>query len=101
MYIDTLLAVLTIAIYFSQVAQIALLLADKAFVKALFEYFDYIDVFLPEVTTELSWYTNINDHAINLEDDKQLYYKPIYSLGLIKPETLKIYIKANLKNGFI
>lgn len=35
---------------------------------------------------------NINDHKINLELDKYLFYRLIYNLKLIKLETLKIYI---------
>ncbi len=43
----------------------------------------------------------INSHAIKLVDDRQLPYSSIYSLGLVKLETLKTYIKNNLPNGFI
>ena len=40
-------------------------------------------------------------YIINLEEDKQLLFDPIYSLELIELETLKIYIKTNLVNSFI
>lgn len=43
----------------------------------------------------------MNKYIIELVEDKQLLYKPIYSLGLIKLETLKIYIKIYFKTGFI
>ena len=43
----------------------------------------------------------MNEHAIKLEEDKQPLFRPIYSLKLVKLETLKIYIKTNLSNGFI
>ena len=43
----------------------------------------------------------MNEHAIKLEEDKQLPFRPIYSLGLVELETLKTYIKNNLANGFI
>ena len=45
--------------------------------------------------------TGINEHAIKQEEDKQSLFKLIYSLGLIKLETLKTYIKTNLANSFI
>lgn len=44
---------------------------------------------------------DINKHAINLKPFKQPPYRSIYSLGLVKLETVMIYIKANLANGFI
>ena len=43
----------------------------------------------------------MNNYAIKLEKDKQPFFSPIYSLGLIKLKTLKTYIKTNLINGFI
>lgn len=46
-------------------------------------------------------YTKINTYAIDLEEDKQPLYRPIYSLRPIKLETLKTYIKTNLANSFI
>lgn len=49
----------------------------------------------------LSKYSNINKYLIDLEPDKQLFYKSIYSLGPVKLETLKTYFKINLTNGFI
>ena len=44
--------------------------------------------------------TELNEHAIDLEDGKQPLYKPIYSLRLIELETLKTYIETHLKTGF-
>ena len=43
----------------------------------------------------------IKVYAIELEDDKQPPYGPIYSLGPIELKTLKTYIKINLANNFI
>ena len=45
--------------------------------------------------------TELNEHAINLEDGKQPSYGQIYSLGLVELETLKTYIKTHMKTGFI
>ena len=45
--------------------------------------------------------TSINNHAIELQDDKQPPYGPIYSLGPVELKILKTYIKTYLKTGFI
>ena len=45
--------------------------------------------------------TKLNEHFINLENGKQPLHGPIYSLGSVKLETLKIYIETHLKTGFI
>lgn len=50
---------------------------------------------------KISDYTKINNDAINLKKGKQLFFQFFYSLDLIKLETLKIYIKTNITNGFI
>ena len=49
----------------------------------------------------LSEYTEINTHAINLEEDMQPPYELIYIPGPMELETLKTYIKTSLVNGFI
>ena len=54
-----------------------------------------------EYIAELLENTGINKHAIELEEGKQLPFRPIYSLGLVELETLKTYIETNLTNGFI
>ena len=43
----------------------------------------------------------MNEHAIKLEEGKQPFFGPIYSLEPVELETLKIYIKTNLANNFI
>ena len=85
----------------SRTAQIASLIADEAPVTVPAEYSDFADVFLPESAAELPEHTGINDHPIELIDDRQPPYGPIYSLGPVELETLKTYIEANLANGFI
>lgn len=45
--------------------------------------------------------TNFNKYAIKLENDKQLLYRQIYSLGPIELKILKAYIETNLTTGFI
>ena len=80
-------------------AQIALLLTKKITVPA--KYLDFADVFSKKSAEVLPKYTGINKHAIELEDDKQLLYGPIYSLGLVELKTWKTYIENKLANGFI
>ena len=82
-------------------AQIAALVANEAPTSIPTEYSDFADVFSPELASELPEHTGINDHAIELVDDRQPPYGPIYSLGPVELETLKTYIETNLKNGFI
>ena len=65
------------------------------------EYFNFSDVFSSDSAAELLEHTRINDHPINLLDNKQPFYSSIYNLGQVELEMLKIYIKANLANGFI
>ena len=43
----------------------------------------------------------MNNYNIKIKKDKQLFYRLIYSLKLIKLKILKIYIKINLINRFI
>ena len=86
-------------IYQDRAAQIASLLAKK--VRIPDEYSDFADVFSEKKALVLPERTELNAHAINPEDGKQPPYRPIYSLGLEKLETLKTYIKNHLKTGFI
>ena len=65
------------------------------------EYFNYNNVFSVENVAKLPENTRINEHAIKLEESKQSFFGPIYSLGPVKLKTLKTYIKTNLANGFI
>ncbi len=85
----------------SKRAQIAYLKVDEAPTKVPSKYADFADVFSPKLATELSEHTRINDHAIELVDDWQSPYGPIYRLGPVELETLKAYIKNNLASGFI
>ncbi len=81
--------------------QIAHLKADEAPTKVLSEYADFADVFSPKLAAKFPEHTEINDHAIELVDDRQPLYGPIYSLGPVELETLKAYIENNLASGFI
>lgn len=65
------------------------------------EYFDYSNVFLVENIAKLLENSGINEHIIELEEDKQSSFEPIYSLRPVELEMLKTYIKINLNNNFI
>lgn len=86
-------------IYLARKAQVALLLAKK--VSVFTKYADFLNVVFKKSTAVFSNCLNINKYVINLEPNKQPTYKSIYSLGLIKLETLKTSIKINLANKFI
>ncbi len=85
----------------SKKAQIAHLKAAKAPSEVPSKYTNFADVFSPKLVIELPEHIKINDHAIELVDDRQPPYRPIYSLGPVKLEILKAYIKNNLANNFI
>ena len=85
----------------SKRAQIAHLKVDEAPSEISSKYADFADVFSPKLAAELPKYIKINDYAIELIDDQQLPYGPIYSLGPVKLEILKAYIENNLVSGFI
>lgn len=70
-------------------------------ITVLAEYSDFANVFSEKLAAILLKYTEIKIHAINLKKDKQLLYRLIYSLELVKREILKTYIKTNQANGFI
>ena len=70
-------------------------------VKILEKYLDFANVFLEEKNLVLPKRIKFNEHVIYLEDGKHPLYRPIYSLGLVKLEILKTYIKTHLKIGFI
>lgn len=65
------------------------------------KYTDYINLFLFYLEIKLLQNTGINKYIIELEKDKLLLYRPIYSLCFVKLENLKIYIKTYIKTGFI
>lgn len=88
-------------VHLSKRALIAHLKADETVTKVLSQYADFADIFLSKLVAELSEYTGIKDHAIELVDDWQSLYSLIYSLGPVELEILKTYIENNLANDFI
>ena len=89
----------TIPIYLSCQAQVAVLISKETGISA--EYSNFSNVFSSDSTAKLPEYTRINNHLINLLDNKQSPYGLIYSLGPVELETLKTYIKTNLASSFI
>ena len=89
----------TMPIHPSRQAQVAALTSEETGIPA--EYSDFSNVFSSDSAAKLPEHTGINNHPINLLDDKQPPYGPIYSLGPVEVETLKTYIKANLASSFI
>ena len=81
--------------------QVGALMFDEAPTEVPVENSDYSNVFSAENAAELSENIEMNEHAIKLEEGKQLPFEPIYSLGPVELETLKIYIETNLVNDFI
>ena len=82
-------------------SQVGTLLFDNAFTRILVEDFYYSNIFSTENPIKFPENTRINEHVIELERDKQLIFGSIYSLELVKLETLKTYIKTNLANGLV
>ena len=82
-------------------AQVGALLFNEAPTEIPAEYSDYSNIFLAEYATELLENTEMNEHAIKLEEGKQLSFELIYSLELIELDTLKTYIETNLAISFI
>ena len=72
--------------------QVGALIFNEAPTEVPIEYSDYSNVFLVENMSELPENTGINKHAINLEENKQLFFGSIYSLSQVELETLKTYI---------
>ena len=98
-HIAVLIEPTTIPIHLFSQAQVTMITSEETGI--LTEYSKFSDVFSSNSAAELPKHTEINDHLINLLDNKQTLYGPIYSLGIVELENLKTYIKANLANSFI
>ena len=73
-------------IYQTRKVEIALVLAEKVIVPA--KYSDFANVFLEKSANVFPEQTEANEHAIKLEEGKQLPYGPIDCLGLVEFKTL-------------
>ena len=98
-YVTALAEPIIIPIYLFYQAQVAILTSEKTGILA--KYSNFSNIFSPDSPTELQEHTRINDHPINLLDNKQLPYGSIYNLGPVELKTLKTYIEVNLASGFI
>ena len=65
------------------------------------KYSDFSNVFSKEKASILPKATELNQHAMKLQEGYQPPYGPIYSLNLVELEMLKTYIETNFANGFI
>ena len=92
---------LKLDVYSFHKPQVSSLITKEALIKILVEYSDFADKFFPDLASKCPKYIGINNHAIELVNDQQLPYGPIYSLGPIELKTLKAYIETNLRNRFI
>ena len=75
-----------IPMHFKRQAQIGALLFNKAFTEVLAEYSNYSNIFLVKNAAKFLENTKIKEHTIKLEKDKQLPFRPIYSLGSVELE---------------
>ena len=82
-------------------AQVGALLFDEAFTEVSAKYSNYSNVFSVKNAAKLPENTGINEYAIELEEDKQPPFGPIYSLRPVELEILRTYIETNLANDFI
>lgn len=81
--------------------QITVLIINKTPITILAEDSNFVNIFFKKSTIIIPKHIKINIYAINLEKNKRLPYKQIYSLKLLKLKILKIYIEINLGNKFI
>ena len=88
-----------IPIYLSCQVSVALLTSKEIGIPTKFS--NFFKVFSSDSVAKLPEYTEFDDHPIDLLDNKQPPYSPIYSLGPVKLETFKTFIKANFASSFI
>lgn len=67
--------------------QVAALKQDKALTKVFIKYLNFSDVFSKKNALVLLEQTDLNEHVIELEKNKQPLYSLIYSLGPVEFET--------------
>ena len=90
-----------IKVYLAQKIKMALLNMKKILNSILAIYLDFVDIFLKELATKLGKRLEINKYTINLEENKQLLYKLIYSFKLFELKTPKTNTRTNLANSFL
>ena len=95
------LPLLKLNVHLSCRSQISVLITNEVSTKVFDKYFNFANIFSLDLVSKLPEHTGITDYAIELVIDQQLPYKPIYSLGLVELETMKVFIKTNLANRFI
>lgn len=101
MHVVVLEAKLSMLMYSTKKAQILVFQTDKTPTKVSAKYLEYTNIFTFNLAIELSENISIYKYVIKLIDNKQLLYRFIYILSLIKLEILKTYIEIYLKTRFI
>lgn len=96
MYKITLAKLMIILIYYFCKVLITLRTSIKFFINTPI----FSNNFFSNFAVKLLGYTKVNNHFINLLNNKQLFYYLIYSLILLELEILKIYIKPNQASRF-
>ena len=74
---------------------------EKITKNILAKYYNFTKIFSKNLVMQLLNCLSIKKHTINLKWGKQMLYKPINNLKLVKLKTLKTYIESNLANSFI
>lgn len=86
---------LDLEIHLFSKAQLVSFLINNTFIVVFSKYADFANIFSLRFTAKLSKHTKITNYLIDLVDDQQPFYEPIYSLEPIELENLKIYIETN------
>ena len=98
-HIAALVELTTMLKYFFCQVQVVLLISEET--KIFTEYSDFSNVFSLNSIVKLLEYIRINNHSIDLLNNKQLSYSLIYSLELVELKILKTYINTSLASSFI
>lgn len=86
---------------YSNLIKVAVLKQNEVLTEIIFKYPDFTVIVLENKVFTLLKQIKLNEHAIKLENSKQLWYRSIYILNLMQLKILKTYIKIHLKTGFI
>lgn len=87
--------------YLSWILSQTALTKEQVLSKIAQKYEKYTDIFSPDLVIKFQEITKINKYVIELVEGKQLLYRSIFSLRLVKLETFKPYIETEFKTVFI
>lgn len=92
---------LSLEIYLFYKSYIASLTSDEVFISVFSKYADFANGFYKNLEAKFLEHTKINNYVINLIEDQQSFYWPVYNLWQVEFKTVKTYIKINLSSRFI